>query len=76
MNRGLTESDYKYGGIGVLCKYYYDLLLSIDSNQSVKNIFSSHKYHSMEFSLNFTCKMKNNFGVAPIKNCLDSQFCK
>ena len=72
LNRGLTVDTNAASGLGVRCKNDTSLFNSIDSKQMVKNLSASQKHHKMDFFLTFTCNQKSHFGLAPIKNWIDS----
>ena len=72
LNRGLTVGEDKKSSLQVKSKNDSFLSDSIDSKQMVKNLCSSMRYHKMSFFLTFTCNQAENFGVAPVKNWVDS----
>ena len=58
MNRGLTLSYDKEGGLGVLVKGDSSFLGSVDSKPKVKNICTSQKYFGWSHFLTFTGNKK------------------
>ena len=72
VNRGLTVGEDKTGGLALRGKGDSALLESIDNKEMVRNLCFSQKYHAWDHFLTYTCSMKTHFGVAPIRNWLDS----
>ena len=48
------------------------LIESIDRKQMVGNLCASHKYHTMDIFLAFTCNQVYHFGLKYICNWIDS----
>ena len=72
LHKGLTVAEDELGGLEVRQKNDSALLGSVNSKQVVRNLCASQKYHHMDFFITLTCNQKKHFGVAPIKNWIDS----
>ena len=70
LNRGLVEASTDTG-LRVRGSNETNITDCIDSNQMVKNLCASQKYHKMDFFLTFTCNQSTHFGVKAIKNWID-----
>ena len=72
LDKGLTASKEKSSDLNLRGGNKASLLLdSIDSNQMIKNLMASQRYHKFDVFLAFTCNIKSHFGTKPIKNWID-----
>eukprot|EP00957_Ditylum_brightwellii_P127618 9732178-Ditylum_brightwellii.AAC.1 len=72
LHKGLTVAEDELGGLAVQQRDDSAILGSVDSKQVVHNLCASQKYHHMDFFVTLMCNQKKHFGLAPIKNWLDS----
>ena len=72
IDRGLQLGEYKTGGLALRGKKDSALHESIDSNENVRCLCISQKFHSWDHFLTHTCSMKTHPGTSPVKNWLDS----
>ena len=59
LNRGLTASSDKSGGLGLRTKNDSVLLESIDSKQMMKNLSVAQKFIKNDFFIALTCNKRN-----------------